>query len=92
MPHNNQKSFGINNSHLRIEGIFKTLVEIENVETEICFALVPNEPMALVALLGRGFTSRSDMKNLVIKAMQLEKDDTINFIDELKSINYLILP
>ena len=46
------------------------------------------ETMIHDALLGRDFTSRKDLRKIIIKIMQLE-DETVDFIDSLMSINLI---
>ena len=47
--------------------------------------------MSLAALLGEDFTSREDMRRLVVKAVRLEweQEVSVNFINSLISINYI---
>ena len=71
MSHHNHGFCGVNHSHIQIQGIFKSLVEIEDIEAEIKFAVVPNEIMAHATLLGRDFMSRPEINKLLIKALRL---------------------
>lgn len=84
--------YGINNFELNVLGLFKNNFEIENIGLDFSFLVVPDDTMKFPALLGRDFTSRNDMKNIVKKALNLEYDNNINFLRELMAIDYLQSP
>ena len=83
---------GINNSKLHILGVFRKFVEIDNRNVEINFYVVPDDTMAHAAVLGRDFTSRNDMKEIIVKAFGLQKDSTLSFLEEILLINYVDKP
>jgi len=48
---------GLNNSRIKILGIFERCIKINNIDVNIKFFVVPDETMSGAALLGRNFTS-----------------------------------
>ena len=70
--------------------MFRKVVKIDNHSVEINFHLVPDDTMAHAAVLGGDFTSRNDMKELIVTAFRLQKDSTLSFLEEILLINYVV--
>ena len=52
-----EQYFGLNNSKLAANSIFKTKVDVDGIITTIRFLVVPDDTMSFVTLLGRDFIS-----------------------------------
>ncbi|KYN07568.1 hypothetical protein ALC62_01466 [Cyphomyrmex costatus] len=72
---------GLNNSRIKILGIFERHVEVNGIDVNIKFYVVPDETMSSLALLRRDFTSNPAVKiaiDQIFEVVRNEADSSVN--------------
>lgn len=85
---------GLNNSRIKILGIFEKRVRINDIDVDIKFFVVPDETMSGAALLGRDFTSDQTVKIAIDRTFKVIRNeinvsvDADDFADQILHIDY----
>lgn len=95
-PPNGDHFCGMNKSRVRVLGTLSKTVQVEGIEINICFLIVPNETMSCAMLLGRDFTRNPLIKVELGETIKVTENSVtsaeVSCVTETMQIEYLDSP